>query len=454
MAKLNTAKGTRDFSAEEVQARKFLFGHIKDVYQKYGYSPLETPSVENIETLTGKYGEEGDQLLFRILRSGDFLKKLQKEHLPESSISEIRNAIVDKGLRYDLTIPFARYVAKNHQQIGLPFKRYQLQPVWRADRPAKGRYREFYQCDADVAGSNWLGYDAEFLAIMDDVFHALKLPSTSIRLNNRKILAALAEMLERDDALADMTTAIDKLDKIKWTGVVDELLSRGFSQSDVDKIDDMLSIKGSNNDKLEQLSSLMKDSTEGQTGLQELREVLTYLEAVQFQNAEVVVDFSLARGLSYYTGTIYEAVIKDFAMGTIASGGRYNNLTETFGVSGISGVGMSFGAERIYDVMKELGLFPKEILVGVKALVFDMGEELQAKKFALAQKLRSSGVATDIYPDKAKLGKQFKFAEKRQIEYAVIAGEKEFQNEKFQLKNLRTGEQQALSLSALIEKLN
>ncbi|MGB0429515.1 MAG: histidine--tRNA ligase [Bacteroidia bacterium] len=449
----NTAKGTRDFSKNDLVKRNFIFNTIKETYATFGFEPLETPAMENIETLTGKYGDEGDQLLFRILRSGDFLKSLENDDLDKENLKKIRAQIADKGLRYDLTIPFARFIAKNHNQLGLPYKRYQLQPVWRADRPARGRYREFYQCDADVAGTNSLLSDAEFVMIVDAVFSKLKLPSSTIKLNNRKVLAGIAQTLQKANGLIEMTVAIDKLDKIGVDGVEKELAEKGFGTDDIIKIKNFIAIDGSNYERIKKLKTLLPSDNVGQKGADELIDVLSYTQNCQFNNAQVSIDFSLARGLNYYTGTIYEVVLNSVKMGSVASGGRYDNLTESFGVKNVPGVGLSFGAERIYDVMEQLNLFPEHLDEACKVLVLNLDEAFNAQYFELANHLRNQGVATELYVSKAKFGKQLKFAEKRNIPFALIAGETEFNNKKYQLKNLISGEQTELEINEIIETL-
>ena len=449
----NTAKGTRDFGAEQLNKRDYLFGVIREVYKLYGFSPLETPAMENIETLTGKYGDEGDQLLFRIMRSGDFLKSVNDSELSKDQLLTLRKKIADKGLRYDLTIPFARYVAKNHQLLGLPYKRFQLQPVWRADRPARGRYREFYQCDADVAGSDSLLSDAEFIGIVDAVFSRLNLPNSTFKINNRKILAGLAQSLSVKEALFPMTTAMDKLDKIGLDKVIVELEERGFVAEDIAKIKSYLNIAGSNDEKLNTLSSLFPTSEEMQEGVNEIREVLSFSAQTELTNTKVEVDLSLARGLSYYTGTIYEVTLDGIQMGSVASGGRYDKLCDGFGAKGIGGVGLSFGAERIYDVMEQLDLFPEVLGSFSQVLVLNLDDSLSGKYFELAHKLRSNGIRSELYIQKAKIGKQMKFAEKKQIPYVIIAGEEELTSGLLQLKNLSSGDQQTLSLEKIIETL-
>lgn len=455
MSITNTAKGTRDFSKDDIYKRNFIFDAIRSTYETFGFAPLETPAMENIETLTGKYGDEGDQLLFRILKSGNFLKGVSEDDLKLENEKPLRSKIADKGLRYDLTIPFARFIAKNHQVTGLPFKRYQIQPVWRADRPARGRYREFYQCDADVAGTQSLLSDAEFIAIIDTVFDRLRLPASCIKLNNRKILAGIAHTLERDGSLIDMTVSIDKLDKIGREGVDKELRGRGFSDNDVETINRFLDITGSATERLEQIATLFDAANvEGQKGIQELKEVLSFANELTLKNARVEIDFSLARGLNYYTGTIFEVVLDDVQMGSVASGGRYDNLTESFGVKNVPGVGMSFGAERIYDVMDQLDLFPTELGVSCQVLVLNMDEQLNQKYFGLTSKLRAGGIASELYLTKAKIGKQMKFAEKRNIPFVLIAGEEEFAKGLYELKNLETGNQESLSIEKIVEHLN
>jgi histidyl-tRNA synthetase len=453
MTSTNTAKGTRDFAGVDLWKRNYLFGEIKAVFLKYGFEPLETPAMENIETLTGKYGEEGDQLLFRVLRSGDFLQGLDDAGLRKEKLRTIRQAIVDKGLRYDLTIPFARFVARYHAELPMPYKRYQIQPVWRADRPAKGRYREFYQCDADVAGSTSLLLDSEFIPMVDEVFGRLSLPPSIFKINNRKILAGMGESLSGQYSLESLTASIDKLDKIGMEGVRSELINRGFSNDDVERIGQFMAIDGNNAEKMHRLAQMLPSGSLGQTGLVELNEVLSYLSNCPLDNTQVQVDFSLARGLNYYTGTIYEVVLKGIDMGSVASGGRYDNLTEGFGVKNLPGVGLSFGAERLYDVMENLGLFPQGVGRHCQVLVINLDEKLNPVYLGLVQSLRKQGVATEIYPAKVKIGKQMKYAEKKGIPYALIAGEPEFEQGKYQLKNLETGHQEAFDLPTLIQHL-
>lgn len=453
MPATNTAKGTRDFSKNDLVKRNYIFNIIKETYEIFGFEPLETPAMENIETLTGKYGDEGDQLLFRILRSGDFLKSLKDDDLTKDNLKKIRTYVADKGLRYDLTIPFARFIAKNHSTLGLPYKRYQIQPVWRADRPARGRYREFYQCDADVAGTSSLLSDAEFIMIVDQVFSKLNLPSSTIKLNNRKILAGIASILSKENCLVEMTVAIDKLDKIGIEGVEKELIERGFNSEDISKIKEFIDIGGNNAQRIEQLKALLPEENIGQTGANELQEVLNYSDACVFKNADVSVDFSLARGLNYYTGTIYEVVLNGVQMGSVASGGRYDNLTESFGVKNVPGVGLSFGAERIYDVMEQLNLFPKSLEKACDVLILNLDEKYNVKYFGLAHQLREAGIAAELYIQKAKFGKQMKFAENRNISNVLIAGEDEFESNIFQLKHLESGVQESHTIEQIIDKL-
>lgn len=453
MPTTNTAKGTRDFDGEVLTRRHFLIDQIKSKFQLFGFLPLETPSIENIETLTDKYGEEGDQLLFRILRSGDFLKKLKDKDLNSAAIHELRNAIVDKGLRYDLTIPFARFIARNQQELGLPYKRYQIQTVWRADRPAKGRYREFYQCDADVAGSSSLVSDAEFLILMDQVFSLLNLPATEIKLSNRKVLQAIAEVACLKEKFSEMTVSIDKLDKIGWSGVTAELMKRGISESQAIQLRSLIDRDGDNIEKIEQLKKDFSDNAIGQQGLAELAEVLDLSESYHFNNAEVKIDFTLARGLNYYTGSIYEAVIKNYDMGSIASGGRYDDLTASFGGSTTPGVGMSFGLERIYDVMEALKLFPDLKSNPVKLLFLPLGEDELKHSFQMTNELRAHGVAADVYPTAAKLTKQMKYANKRAVPYTCVIGENELKNQTYPLKNMLSGEVEEVDFNKLKLKL-
>lgn len=453
MSKPANAKGTRDFSSIEVRKRKFIFDTIIDVYTAFGFEPLETPALENIETLTGKYGDEGDQLLFRVLRSGNYLQKASDEELSRENINKLRSKITDKGLRYDLTIPFARFVAKNHQEIGLPYKRYQIQPVWRADRPAKGRYREFYQCDADVVGTNSLLADSEFMLIIDSVFHKLNMPRVTTHLNNRKVLYGIAENHGITDKFVPMTVALDKLDKVGIDGVKKELAQRDFSEAEIDDVTSYLNIEGDNAIKLHLISERFTNTETGQKGVSELRELLTFVNQSTLEHSSVEVNFALARGLSYYTGSIYEVTLNGVDMGSVASGGRYDDLTGVFGLKDVPGVGMSFGAERIYDVMEQLNLFPENNQLGLAAYFTNMGGDAEMVSFGLMNRFRKEGVSCDMYPSSVKMGKQFKHADKRQARYAVVVGEDEMKADKMTLKNLKTGEQSLVNFEEALHIL-
>jgi histidyl-tRNA synthetase len=440
-------QGTRDFNAETLRKRNYIFKTIRSTFELYGFEPLETPAMENLETLMGKYGEEGDRLIFKILNNG--MDNPAKEgQLRESfeKVLEGKNVkeITERALRYDLTIPFARYVAMYHGQLTLPYKRYQMQPVWRADRPQKGRYREFYQCDADVVGSNSLINDAEFAVIYSDVFKKLKI-GVEIKINSRKILSALAQHCGGIDRMTDITVAIDKLDKIGLDKVKEELAQKKIDTTAIETIDRYLAIKGTNEKKLQSTKDLLGDTEDGAKGIEELEFILSFLD-----NAEgVSIDLTLARGLNYYTGVIYEVKAKDAQMGSIGGGGRYDNLTGLFGVKDIAGVGISFGVDRIYDVMEELKLFPSEVEGGTQALFFNMGAEEAKFAFMQMQELRSKGVSCELYHETAKMDKQFKYATKKNIRYAVIIGGAEMKEGKCVVKELSSGEQKTLTLAEL-----
>ncbi len=434
-------QGTRDFSAAVVRKRKYIFNTIQNVFELYGFEPLETPAMENLETLTGKYGEEGDKLIFKILNNGldNPAKQAQvKEDFKRVLGGKSVKTITERALRYDLTIPFARYVATNHGQLTMPFKRYQLQPVWRADRPQKGRYREFYQCDADVVGSKSLLNEVEFTTMYSEVFDSLKIP-VEIRINNRKILAALAEVCGGADRMVDITIAIDKLDKIGLPRVKEELIGRGMQQEQVEKIEKYLKVEGTNEEKIQQIKTLFEGNSTAATGLSEIAHVLGYLHTSV--GSQVVVDFTLARGLNYYTGMIFEVKALTVQMGSIGGGGRYDDLTGLFGVPNLSGAGISFGVDRIYDVMEELKLFPTEVHGGTRVLFFNLGEAESKAAFWLMQQVRTAGVACELYPETVKFDKQFKYAEKKSIPYAVMLGSKELEEGTIMIKNLQTGTQ-------------
>ncbi|MFT4094091.1 MAG: histidine--tRNA ligase [Niabella sp.] len=444
-------QGTRDFSADVVRKRNYIFNTIRTVFELYGFQPLETPAMENLETLMGKYGEEGDKLIFKILNNGlDNETKIEKTRAGFEKILEGRSSkdITERALRYDLTIPFARYVAMNHQQLAMPFKRYQMQPVWRADRPQKGRYREFYQCDADVVGSRSLLNELELVNIYATVFEKLNV-DVEIRINNRKVLAALADICGGAEKLTDITVAIDKLDKIGIEKVKDELSGRGLDEIQVERIGSFLNIDGSNEDKLQQLETIFVESEIGLKGAEELSYLIQKSQLSAF-SSQIILDPTLARGLNYYTGTIFEIKATGVQIGSIGGGGRYDDLTGLFGVPGVPGVGISFGVDRIYDVMNELQLFPQDVAAGTRILFFNLGEAEAAKAMALAQQLRAKGIACEVYHENSKFDKQFKYAEKKLIPYAAILGSKELDQGMINIKNLATGEQQQVSFEEVV----
>ncbi|MEJ8842475.1 histidine--tRNA ligase [Lacibacter sp. H375] len=453
MAKVNVSlpQGTRDFGADVVRKRNYIFNTIKSVFELYGFEPLETPAMENLDTLMGKYGEEGDKLIFKILNNGlDNPAKQQtiKDEFEKVLAGKNTSAITERALKYDLTIPFARYVAMNHNQLTMPFKRYQVQPVWRADRPQKGRYREFYQCDADVVGSKSLLNEVELTNIYATVFQKLGV-DVDIKINSRKILAALAELCGGSDKMVDITVAIDKLDKIGLEKVKEELAQRGLSTEQISIIEKYLLITGNNEEKLQQIKSLLGETETGKQGIEELETV-----SLQSQIPNLQFDFTLARGLNYYTGIIFEVKAKNVQMGSIGGGGRYDDLTGLFGVPNIPGVGISFGVDRIYDVMEELKLFPASVHTGTKVLFFNLGEAESKKAFELMQQLRSKGVACELYHENSKFDKQFKYAEKKQIPFIAILGTKELENGTCNVKELATGVQESLSFDALFQKFS
>ena len=438
-------KGTRDFSPEEMMRRTYIFDTIKSVFRLFGYAPLETPSMENLSTLLGKYGDEGDKLLFKILNSGDYGAKLSEEELRQAS------KISEKGLRYDLTVPFARYVVQHQNEIVFPFKRYQIQPVWRADRPQKGRYREFYQCDVDVIGSKSLLSEVELVDIVARVFSKLGI-SVTLKMNNRKILFGIAESIGHADKMIDITVAIDKLDKIGLDNVKAELRERGIDDESIAKLQPILELSGTNAEKLEKLESVIGASETGKLGIEEMRTIFDGVEKLGI-NLTPELDLSLARGLNYYTGAIFEVKANDYQIGSISGGGRYDDLTGIFGMPGMSGVGISFGADRIYDVMLGLNLFPAELACSTKVLFANLGEAEQAASMSLVSKLRDKGIATEIYPDMGKMKKQMEYANRRGIPYVVIIGSNELERGVVTLKNMQSGEQQELSFDELIATL-
>ncbi|GGK59296.1 MULTISPECIES: histidine--tRNA ligase [Flavobacteriaceae] len=445
-------KGTRDFSPTEVAQRNYIFSTIKEIFEVYGFQPIETPSFENSSTLMGKYGDEGDRLIFKILNSGDYLKKVDDNLLSSKDSIKITSKISEKALRYDLTVPFARYVVQHQNEIEFPFKRYQMQPVWRADRPQKGRFREFYQCDADVVGSKGLLQEVEFVQLYDAVFSKLKLVGTTIKLNNRKILAGIAEIIDAKDKLIDFTVALDKLDKIGEVGVTKEMLSKGISEEAIQKVQPLFNFTGSNQDKLNQLDDLLAESEEGLQGVKDLRFVVDTVEALGLESASLELDVTLARGLNYYTGAIYEvSAPKGVAMGSIGGGGRYDDLTGIFGLKDVSGVGISFGLDRIYLVLEELNLFDVVELPKPKVLFINFGENEAAYCMQALVSLRKNNIKSELYPDAAKMKKQMNYANRREIPYVVIVGSNEIENENYTLKNMQTGDQQVCSLKELLE---
>jgi len=445
-------KGTRDFSTVEMPRRNYIFDTIRKVFGLYGYNPIETPAMENLSTLMGKYGEEGDKLLFKILNSGDFLRGADKALIESGDTVRLASQICEKGLRYDLTVPFARYVVQHRNELQMPFKRYQIQPVWRADRPQKGRYREFYQCDADVVGSDSLLNEVELLQMIDEVFRRLKI-SIILKLNNRKVLAGFAELIGAPDKIVDITVAIDKLDKIGLDNVNAELLERGLTQEQVDTLQPILAISGSVDERLDAIERLLATSETGRKGVEELREVIGGVQALGLE-AELDLDVSLARGLNYYTGTIIEVKARDVQIGSITGGGRYDNLTGVFGMPGLSGVGISFGADRIYDVLNTLDLYPAEATTSTQVMFINFGAAEAAASMKMMKELRSAGIACEIYPDAAKMKKQMAYANSASVPYVAMVGESEMQAGKMALKNMATGEQTlltAVEAAALID---
>lgn len=444
-------KGTRDFSPIEMAKRNYIFNTIKEVFLLYGFQQIETPAMENLSTLMGKYGEEGDKLLFKMLNSGDYLKNAPAEMFEQHDYIHLIPKISEKGLRYDLTVPFARYVVMHRNDIQFPFKRYQIQPVWRADRPQKGRYREFYQCDADVVGSDSLMNEIELVGMIDEVFKRFGI-NVIIKINNRKVLSGIAEVIGAPDKIVDITVAIDKIDKIGLENVNAELLEKGLSQDAVDALQPLLTLSGSNEEKLATLSTLLASSEVGMNGVEELRYVLTNSEAQQPKGV-VELDVSLARGLNYYTGTIIEVKAKDVVIGSITGGGRYDNLTGVFGMPGTSGVGISFGADRIYDVLNTLELYPKDTLASTKVLFVNFGEKEGAQSLQYVMKLRANGIPAEIYPDSTKMKKQMSYANDKNVAYVAMVGETEMANGTIALKCMETGEQENLTIDEVISKL-
>lgn len=438
-------KGTRDFLPNEVARRTYIFDTIKSVFKAYGFAPIETPSFELSTTLLGKYGEEGDRLIFRILNSGEKMKKADLDALKTDNLARFANSLAEKALRYDLTVPFARFVVQHQNELSFPFKRYQIQPVWRADRPQHGRYQEFYQCDADVVGSDSLLYEVDFVQLFDKVLTKLQLPGFTIKINNRKILSGIAEVSGERDKLIDITVAIDKLDKIGEEGVINELREKEVSETAIQLISPLFKISGDNESRLTQMKSFLKDSEIGMKGIEELETVLTQTNLLGLERAEIEFDVTLARGLNYYTGAIFEVKVHDVKMGSICGGGRYDDLTGLFGLPGISGVGISFGADRIYDVLNELNLYPADTDAGLTLLFANFGEKEAAYCMNLTKKLRQIGLDCEVYPNAVKMQKQFKYADNRKVKYVAIIGEDELNKGIIQLKNMESGVQKELT---------
>ncbi len=447
-------KGTRDFLPKEVARRTYIFDTIKRSFRKYGFAPIETPSFELSTTLLGKYGEEGDRLIFRILNSGEKVRKADLDALAQDNLPRFANSLSEKALRYDLTVPFARFVVQHQNDLAFPFKRYQIQAVWRADRPQHGRYQEFFQCDADVVGSDSLVYEVDFVLLFDEVLSDLKLPGFTIKINNRKVLSGIAEVSGESDKLVDITVAIDKLDKIGEDGVVKELGEKGVKAEAIEKIRPLFSFSGTNVEKLAKMRIFLESSEVGLQGLEELEFVLDQVNKLGLRQAELEFDITLARGLNYYTGAIFEVKAHDVKMGSICGGGRYDDLTGLFGMKGMSGVGISFGADRIYDVLTELELFPKETDQGLTLLFVNFGSEEQMHCMKLVKQVRDAGIDCELYPTAAKMQKQMKYANDRGVSYVALVGANEIEKNSVQLKNMETGEQVSLSLQQVIERLS
>lgn len=447
MNKPSIPKGTRDFSPVEMAKRNYIFDTIKEVYALYGFQQIETPAMELLQTLMGKYGEEGDKLLFRVLNSGDYMSKLSDEELLERNSLRLSSKICEKGLRYDLTVPFARYVVMHRDELQMPFKRYQIQPVWRADRPQKGRYREFYQCDADVVGSDSLLNEVELMQIVDTVFTRFGI-RVQIKINNRKILSGIAEVIGEPDKIVDITVAIDKLDKIGLDKVNEELKADGISDEAIAKLQPIIALSGTNEEKLQTIREVLADSETGLKGVEETQFILDTLKGSL--NNEIQLDLTLARGLNYYTGAIFEVKALDYAIGSITGGGRYDNLTGIFGMPGLSGVGISFGADRIYDVLNGLDLYPKEAVNGTKLLFINFGDKEMTYCLPVVRACRAAGISTEMFPDKAKMKKQMSYANAKAIPFVVLAGDNEIAENKFTLKNMTTGEQHLVTTEELI----
>lgn len=449
MNKPSIPKGTRDFSPVEMAKRNYIFNTIREVYALYGFQQIETPAMETLQTLMGKYGEEGDKLLFKVLNSGDYINKVTDEELCERNSLHLASKLCEKGLRYDLTVPFARYVVMHREELQMPFKRYQIQPVWRADRPQKGRYREFYQCDADVVGSDSLFNEVELMQIVDTVFTRLGV-CVQIKINNRKILTGIAEAIGAADKIVDITVAIDKLDKIGLEAVNAELREDGISDRAIEQLQPIISISGTNEEKLQIIAGIMTSSEIGMKGVEETRYILNTLATIGLNN-EIQLDLTLARGLNYYTGAIFEVKALDSPMGSITGGGRYDNLTGIFGMAGLSGVGISFGADRIYDVLNALDRYPKEAVNSTQVLFINFGDKETACCLPIISEVRSAGIRAEIFPDKAKMKKQMAYANAKHIPYVVLAGENEINARKVTLKNMETGEQKLVNIGEMID---
>jgi histidyl-tRNA synthetase len=444
-------KGTRDFSPEEVAKRDYIFDVIKKNFEHFGFQPIETPSFELSETLLGKYGDEGDRLIFKILNSGDYLNKIDDNLYGEKNASKMAGAISEKALRYDLTVPFARYVVQHQNEIEFPFKRYQIQPVWRADRPQKGRFREFFQCDADVVGSKSLWQEVEFIQLYDAVFHELRLNAVTIKINNRKILSGIAEIIGAKDKLIDFTVALDKLDKIGEEKVKAEMLNKGISSMGINKLNALFDLSGDFGSQIERLKEILQSSEEGLEGLKELSFINDMISEIGLKSAKLQLDVTLARGLNYYTGCIFEVQTDAIEMGSIGGGGRYDDLTGIFGLKDVSGVGISFGLDRIYLVLEELNIFPKAVLKNVQALFVNFGEQEALYSLKAIKLLREQGINAELYPDNTKMRKQMNYANKRNIPFVVIVGQDEMNSNTFTIKNMMRGEQQTVPIADLIE---
>jgi histidyl-tRNA synthetase len=451
MQKPSIPKGTRDFTPQEMANRNYIFNTIKDVFRLYGFQQIETPAMENLSTLMGKYGEEGDKLLFKILNSGDYMNGLADDELLGRNSLKLTNRISEKGLRYDLTVPFARFVVQHQNEISFPFKRYQIQPVWRADRPQKGRYREFYQCDVDVVGSDSLLNELELIQIVDDIYRRLKI-NVVVKINNRKILSGIAEIIGEAEKITDITVAIDKMDKIGLEKVNEEIASKGISEEAIARLQPILKLSGTNTEKLVQLKTVLADSEVGLKGVSELETIFGLCEAMKVQTT-IELDLTLARGLNYYTGAIFEVKALDVEMGSITGGGRYDNLTGVFGMEGVSGVGISFGADRIYDVLNQLNLYPETSMEQTQVLFVSFGDKELLYSLPWLKGLREKGINAEIYPEPAKMKKQMSYADNKKIPFVAIVGETEMSEGKVMLKNMKTGEQGLATLEEVIEKL-